>query len=173
MAKPETVKKFAKKETVKTETEKEIEMLLNGEGNDITIRGEVIHVKPYNWIQTLKMANPFRTVIHTIFDNSDKIGYLSEIQGASSTKQFYAIVDLFADIDNAELFADALSEMIAESIGKDKDYVKLLEIDEVVEIAIGVFKVNKDFFAQKLEKMMNILPANDTDLKKEKLVPTK
>ena len=173
MAKPENVKKITEKETVKTETEKEIEMLLTGEGSDLTIRGETIHVKPYNWIQTLKMANPFRTVIHAIFDNSEKIGYLAEFQGESSIKQFYAIVDLFADIDNAEEFADALSEMIAESIGKDKGYVKSLDMDEVVEIAICVFKVNKDFFAQKLEKVMNIFSANGMDLKKEKSAPMK
>lgn len=171
MAKPETIKKInANKNVVNSEnqTKKEIEMLLTSEGSDITIRNEKINVKAYNWIQTLKMANPFRTVIHTVFDNSDKIGSLAEFQGASAIKQFYAIVDLFADIDNVEEFADALSEMIAESIGKEKDYVKLLDIDEVVELAIAVFKVNKDFFAQKLEKVMKLIPASKTDLKNEK-----
>lgn len=143
--------------------ENEVEVLLAGE--DVTVRDEVLHVKPYNWVQTFKMAKPFKAVMQTVFDKAEKVSVLSSLENMDVAQQTFAILDFVAEVDDGEEFTNALSELIATSIGKDVDYVKSLDIDEVATVGIAVFKVNKSFFSQKLEKIAKLIPASK---KKEK-----
>lgn len=137
--------------------EKEVEVLLAGE--EITIRGEVLKVKPYNWVQTFKMAKPFKIVMQTVIDNAEKVSTLTSFTNMSEVQQVYAILDFIASVDDGEEFSNALAELIAGSIGKDTAYVKELDIDEVITVGMAVFKVNKSFFSQKLEKIAKLFPA--------------
>lgn len=143
----------------------EIDVLLAGK--EVEIKGEKLQVKPYNWVNTLKMAKPFRTVLQAIFDNSERVSVLSNIDKMTGAQQMYAILDIVAGFDNSDEVIDALAELISASIGKDMDYVKDLDIDEVIELGIDVFTVNKDFFAQKMQKITKLVPQKE-DLKKEK-----
>lgn len=137
--------------------EKEVEVLLAGE--EVTIRGEVLKVKPYNWVQTFKMAKPFKIVMQTVIDNAEKVSTLTSFTNMSEIQQVYAILDFIASIDDGEEFSNALAELIAGSIGKDTPYVKELDIDEVITVGMAVFKVNKSFFSQKLGKIAKLFPA--------------
>ena len=155
--------------TVETVGTPEIDVLLASEGKIVKIGDDELKVKPYNWVQTLKLASPFRTVVHAVLDNSEKLSYLSEIKDGSSIQQVYGIIDVFADIDNADELADSLALLVSASIDKDIDYVKSLDIDDMIELSVEVFKVNKDFFAQKLSKIQKLMPATkikDTPNKK-------
>lgn len=137
--------------------EKEVEVLLAGE--EVTVCGEVLKVKPYNWVQTFKMAKPFKIVIQTVIDNAEKVSTLTSFTNMSEIQQVYAILDFIASIDDGEVFSNALAELIAGSIGKDTPYVKELDIDEVITVGMAVFKVNKSFFSQKLGKIAKLFPA--------------
>lgn len=137
--------------------EKEVEVLLAGE--EVTIRGEVLKVKPYNWVQTFKMAKPFKIVMQTFIDNAEKVSTLTSFTNMSEIQQVYAILDFIASVDDGEEFSNALAELIAGSIGKDTPYVKELDIDEVITVGMAVFKVNKSFFSQKLGKIAKLFPA--------------
>lgn len=137
--------------------EKEVEVLLAGE--EVTIRGEVLKVKPYNWVQTFKMAKPFKIVMQTVIDNAEKVSTLTSFTNMSEIQQVYAILDFIASVDDGEEFSNALAELIAGSIGKDTAYVKELDIDEVITVGMAVFKVNKSFFSQKLGKIAKLFPA--------------
>ncbi len=137
--------------------EKEVEVLLAGE--EVTIRGEVLKVKPYNWVQTFKMAKPFKIVMQTVIDNAEKVSTLTSFTNMSEIQQVYAILDFIASVDDGEEFSNALAELIAASIGKDTAYVKELDIDEVITVGMAVFKVNKSFFSQKLGKIAKLFPA--------------
>lgn len=137
--------------------EKEVEVLLAGE--EVTIRGEVLKVKPYNWVQTFKMAKPFKIVMQTVIDNAEKVSTLTSFTNMSEVQQVYAILDFIASVDDGEEFSNALAELIAGSIGKDTPYVKELDIDEVITVGMAVFKVNKSFFSQKLGKITKLFPA--------------
>lgn len=137
--------------------EKEVEVLLAGE--EVTIRGEVLKVKPYNWVQTFKMAKPFKIVMQTVIDNAEKVSTLTSFTNMSEVQQVYAILDFIASVDDGEEFSNALAELIAGSIGKDTAYVKELDIDEVITVGMAVFKVNKSFFSQKLGKIAKLFPA--------------
>lgn len=137
--------------------EKEVEVLLAGE--EVTIRGEVLKVKPYNWVQTFKMAKPFKIVMQTVIDNAEKVSTLTSFTNMSEVQQVYAILDFIASVDDGEEFSNALAELIAGSIGKDTPYVKKLDIDEVITVGMAVFKVNKSFFSQKLGKIAKLFPA--------------
>lgn len=137
--------------------EKEVEVLLAGE--EVTIRGEVLKIKPYNWVQTFKMAKPFKIVMQTIIDNAEKVSTLTSFTNMSEVQQVYAILDFIASVDDGEEFSNALAELIAGSIGKDTPYVKELDIDEVITVGMAVFKVNKSFFSQKLGKIAKLFPA--------------
>ena len=137
--------------------EKEVEVLLAGE--EVTIRGEVLKVKPYNWVQTFKMAKPFKIVMQTVIDNAEKVSTLTSFTNMSEVQQVYAILDFIASVDDGEEFSNALAELIAGSIGKDTPYVKVLDIDEVITVGMAVFKVNKSFFSQKLGKIAKLFPA--------------
>ena len=137
--------------------EKEVEVLLAGE--EVTIRGEVLKIKPYNWVQTFKMAKPFKIVMQTIIDNAEKVSTLTSFTNMSEIQQVYAILDFIASVDDGEEFSNALAELIAGSIGKDTSYVKELDIDEVITVGMAVFKVNKSFFSQKLGKIAKLFPA--------------
>lgn len=137
--------------------EKEVEVLLAGE--EVTVRGEVLKVKPYNWVQTFKMAKPFKIVMQTVIDNAEKVSTLTSFTNMSEIQQVYAILDFIASVDNGEEFSNALAELIAGSIGKDTPYVKELDIDEVITVGMAVFKVNKSFFSQKLGKIAKLFPA--------------
>jgi hypothetical protein len=137
--------------------EKEVEVLLAGE--EVTVCGEVLKVKPYNWVQTFKMAKPFKIVIQTVIDNAEKVSTLTSFTNMSEIQQVYAILDFIASIDDGEEFSNALAELIAGSIGKDTPYVKELDIDEVITVGMAVFKVNKSFFSQKLGKIAKLFPA--------------
>ena len=137
--------------------EKEVEVLLAGE--EITVRGEVLKVKPYNWVQTFKMAKPFKIVMQTVIDNAEKVSTLTSFTNMSEIQQVYAILDFIASVDDGEEFSNALAELIAGSIGKDTPYVKELDIDEVITVGMAVFKVNKSFFSQKLGKIAKLFPA--------------
>lgn len=137
--------------------EKEVEVLLAGE--EVTIRGEVLKVKPYNWVQTFKMAKPFKIVMQTVIDNAEKVSTLTSFTNMSEVQQVYAILDFIASVDDGEEFSNALAELIAGSIGKDTPYVKELDIDEVITVGMAVFKVNKSFFSQKLGKIAKLFPA--------------
>ncbi len=137
--------------------EKEVEVLLAGE--EVTIRGEVLKVKPYNWVQTFKMAKPFKIVMQTVIDNAEKVSTLTSFTNMSEIQQVYAILDFIASVDDGEEFSNALAELIAGSIGKDTPYVKELDIDEVITVGMAVFKVNKSFFSQKLGKIAKLFPA--------------
>lgn len=137
--------------------EKEVEVLLAGE--EVTIRGGVLKVKPYNWVQTFKMAKPFKIVMQTVIDNAEKVSTLTSFTNMSEVQQVYAILDFIASVDDGEEFSNALAELIAGSIGKDTAYVKELDIDEVITVGMAVFKVNKSFFSQKLGKIAKLFPA--------------
>lgn len=137
--------------------EKEVEVLLAGE--EVTVRGEVLKVKPYNWVQTFKMAKPFKIVMQTVIDNAEKVSTLTSFTNMSEIQQVYAILDFIASVDDGEEFSNALAELIAGSIGKDTPYVKKLDIDEVITVGMAVFKVNKSFFSQKLGKIAKLFPA--------------
>lgn len=137
--------------------EKEVEVLLAGE--EVTIRGEVLKIKPYNWVQTFKMAKPFKIVMQTVIDNAEKVSTLTSFTNMSEIQQVYAILDFIASVDDGEEFSNALAELIAGSIGKDTPYVKELDIDEVITVGMAVFKVNKSFFSQKLGKIAKLFPA--------------
>nr|DAI46544.1 MAG TPA: hypothetical protein [Caudoviricetes sp.] len=137
--------------------EKEVEVLLAGE--EVTVRGEVLKVKPYNWVQTFKMAKPFKIVMQTVIDNAEKVSTLTSFTNMSEIQQVYAILDFIASVDDGEEFSNALAELIAGSIGKDTPYVKELDIDEVITVGMAVFKVNKSFFSQKLGKIAKLFPA--------------
>jgi hypothetical protein len=137
--------------------EKEVEVLLAGE--EVTVRGEVLKVKPYNWVQTFKMAKPFKIVMQTVIDNAEKVSTLTSFTNMSEIQQVYAILDFIASVDDGEEFSNALAELIAGSIGKDTPYVKELDIDEVITVGMAVFKVNKSFFSQKLGKIAKMFPA--------------
>ncbi len=137
--------------------EKEVEVLLAGE--EVTIRGEILKVKPYNWVQTFKMAKPFKIVMQTVIDNAEKVSTLTSFTNMSEIQQVYAILDFIASVDDGEEFSNALAELIAGSIGKDTPYVKELDIDEVITVGMAVFKVNKSFFSQKLGKIAKLFPA--------------
>lgn len=137
--------------------EKEVEVLLAGE--EVTIRGEVLKVKPYNWVQTFKMAKPFKIVMQTVIDNAEKVSTLTSFTNMSEVQQVYAILDFIASVDDGDEFSNALAELIAGSIGKDTPYVKELDIDEVITVGMAVFKVNKSFFSQKLGKIAKLFPA--------------
>ena len=137
--------------------EKEVEVLLAGE--EVTVRGEVLKVKPYNWVQTFKMAKPFKIVMQTVIDNAEKVSTLISFTNMSEIQQVYAILDFIASVDDGEEFSNALAELIAGSIGKDTPYVKELDIDEVITVGMAVFKVNKSFFSQKLGKIAKLFPA--------------
>lgn len=137
--------------------EKEVEVLLAGE--EVTIRGEVLKVKPYNWVQTFKMAKPFKIVMQTVIDNAEKVSTLTSFTNMSEIQQVYAILDFIASVDDGEEFSNALAELIAGSIGKDTAYVKELDIDEIITVGMAVFKVNKSFFSQKLGKIAKLFPA--------------
>lgn len=143
----------------------EIEVLLAGK--EVEVKGEKLQIKPYNWVNTLKMAKPFRTVLQAIFDNSERVSALSSIDKMTGAQQMYALLDIVAGFDNSNEVIDSLAEFIAASIGKDAEYVKDLDIDEVIELGIDVFKVNKDFFARKMKKITKLMPQKE-DLKKEK-----
>lgn len=162
------------KEVVETASTPEIDVLLATEGKILKIGDDELTVKPYNWVQTLKLAAPFRTVVHAVLDNSEKLSYLSEIKDGSSIQQVYGIIDIFADIDNADELVNSLALLVSASIGKDIEYVKSLDIDDMIEVSVEVFKVNKDFFAQKLSKIQKLMPASKTkDIQNKKSVPTK
>lgn len=137
--------------------EKEVEVLLAGE--EVTIRDEVLKIKPYNWVQTFKMAKPFKIVMQTVIDNAEKVSTLTSFTNMSEIQQVYAILDFIASVDDGEEFSNALAELIAGSIGKDTPYVKELDIDEVITVGMAVFKVNKSFFSQKLGKIAKLFPA--------------
>ena len=137
--------------------EKEVEVLLAGE--EVTVGGEVLKVKPYNWVQTFKMAKPFKIVMQTVIDNAEKVSTLTSFTNMSEIQQVYAILDFIASVDDGEEFSNALAELIAGSIGKDTPYVKELDIDEVITVGMAVFKVNKSFFSQKLGKIAKLFPA--------------
>ena len=137
--------------------EKEVEVLLAGE--EVTVRGEVLKVKPHNWVQTFKMAKPFKIVMQTVIDNAEKVSTLTSFTNMSEIQQVYAILDFIASVDDGEEFSNALAELIAGSIGKDTPYVKELDIDEVITVGMAVFKVNKSFFSQKLGKIAKLFPA--------------
>jgi hypothetical protein len=137
--------------------EKEVEVLLAGE--EVTVCGEVLKVKPYNWVQTFKMAKPFKIVMQTVIDNAEKVSTLTSFTNMSEIQQVYAILDFIASVDDGEEFSNALAELIAGSIGKDTPYVKELDIDEVITVGMAVFKVNKSFFSQKLGKIAKLFPA--------------
>lgn len=137
--------------------EKEVEVLLAGE--EVTVRGEALKVKPYNWVQTFKMAKPFKIVMQTVIDNAEKVSTLTSFTNMSEIQQVYAILDFIASVDDGEEFSNALAELIAGSIGKDTPYVKELDIDEVITVGMAVFKVNKSFFSQKLGKIAKLFPA--------------
>lgn len=137
--------------------EKEVEVLLAGE--EVTIRDEVLKVKPYNWVQTFKMAKPFKIVMQTVIDNAEKVSTLTSFTNMSEIQQVYAILDFIASVDDGEEFSNALADLIAGSIGKDSAYVKELDIDEVITVGMAVFKVNKSFFSQKLGKIAKLFPA--------------
>lgn len=148
--------------TVDTAVTPEIDVLLASEGKTVKIGDNELKIKPYNWVQTLKLASPFRTVVHAVLDNSEKLSYLSEIKDGNSIQQVYGIIDVFADIDNADELADSLALLVSASIGKDIEFVKSLDIDDMIELSVEVFKVNKDFFAQKLSKIQKLMPATKT-----------
>lgn len=137
--------------------EKEVEVLLAGE--EVTVRGEVLKVKPYNWVQTFKMAKPFKIVMQTVIDNAEKVSTLTSFTNMSEIQQVYTILDFIASVDDGEEFSNSLAELIAGSIGKDTPYVKELDIDEVITVGMAVFKVNKSFFSQKLGKIAKLFPA--------------
>lgn len=137
--------------------EKEVEVLLAGE--EVTIRDEVLKIKPYNWVQTFKMAKPFKIVMQTVIDNAEKVSTLTSFTNMSEIQQVYAILDFIASVDDGEEFSNALAELIAGSIGKDTPYVKELDIDEIITVGMAVFKVNKSFFSQKLGKIAKLFPA--------------
>lgn len=141
-------------------------------GSEVEVRGEKVQIKPYNWVTTIKMADPFRTVVQAVVNNSDRVAGITNVQDTTSTQQIFAVLGIVADLEDADKIIDAVTTLIASSIGKDKEYVQELDIDEVIELGIEVFKVNRDFFGQKMQKLAKLMPEKE-GLKNEKSPRTK
>lgn len=126
--------------------DKETEILA-AEGIEIVVAGENVRVKPYNWIDTLKMAKPLNVILKALYENG---GVLNAAISGAEGNEFLSVISLFDRIGNAEEITAALTELIGSAIDKDKAWLEGLMLDEVFALGKSVYEVNKNFFVKRI-----------------------
>jgi hypothetical protein len=133
----------------------EMEVLTASVGQEITIAGEKITVKPYSWANTIKMARPLSVVLNGLFANYEALGkLLKDTKKENLVNQFVKLSGFVCELENAEELIDGLTEMMAVAAGRDKDFVADLLADDALTLGRTVYEVNKAFFTKRLEPML-------------------
>lgn len=126
----------------------EVEILTNEK--TVVIGGESIVVKPYSWVNSLKMAKYLSVILKTLVDNIDEFSSFSEADtenGIVFAEKILALAEKAGKDDVVE----ALTVLVAVGIKKDEEFVANLPLDEACEAALAVYEVNKDFFTKMMK----------------------
>ena len=114
-------------------------------GQDVTVAGQTITVKPLTFGQLPKATKLLQPVIKALRD-----------AGALSGEG--AVIDLIGSwVDTLAAGGEDLLALVGYAIGKPRDWFDLLSMDDGVAIVRAVVEVNGDFFARKVLPMLGML----------------
>ena len=140
------------KETQST-TDKEMQILLAGA--TVTVAGKELHIKPYSWADTFRLAKPLGFVLHAFSSHIDGLQEALNVPKDASVAELAGRMGTFlASFDDADSIADALATLAVKASGLSRAEVDALPMDEFFYLAKAIFEANRDFFSKKLAPLM-------------------
>lgn len=130
---------------------KEIDVLL---GKEIKINGEKITIKPYTWAQAARMTRPISVIANAVVNNYDLLSKTIEAKPESVVTQVKSLIDFIAALDEEDDIIAALTTLMSAAAHKDNEWIESLMIDDAITLARTSFEVNKDFFTNRLSKII-------------------
>lgn len=115
--------------------------VLEPAGSSIRYRGEQLDIRPLTIGQLPKLVRTARPVL-------DAVLALDDVPDTESGELVTLLLDLI------EKHSDQVFLAAAICTGKDAEWIEGGDIDEFAQLALKVFEVNRDFFAQKLEPLL-------------------
>lgn len=129
-------------------TEKEVELLCAEK--ELAIGGKVITVKPYSWMESLKVAQPFGSLVNVFIQNMDGIDAV--LKGLSEKDQTVAEqISVFVQTINAvdfETVSEALLKMMQVAAKQPRDFIEGLPTEDAIALGSAIYEVNKHFFTK-------------------------
>ena len=141
--------------TVQEETTAEKEMRILTAGKSLWINGKEVQVKPYSWVNTLKLGKPLSVVVQVILAHNDGIKEtLQEAENQPSTLQLMKVVNFLGSIEEIDELTEALTEMVKLSSALTEEEIHQLFLDDFLKLAMAAWEVNRDFFVKRLRPMV-------------------
>lgn len=118
------------------------------EGKTVVVQGESLVIKPYAFGQLAMVSKLARPVISAMVDNGvfESSGDTLALAGGIIRAMSEGGEDVLA--------------LVAYSIGKPREWLDTIQIDEGVELARSIFEVNADFFKKRILPILPRAAAN-------------
>ena len=140
---------------VQEETTAEKEMRILTAGKSLWINGREVAVKPYSWVNTMKIGKPLSVVLRVFLTHTDGIkGTLTESDGQPSALQLMKLVNFLGAIEEIDELTEALTEMVKLSTALPEEEIQQLLFDDFLKLAMAAWEVNRDFFVKRLRPMI-------------------
>lgn len=140
---------------VQEETTAEKEMRILTAGKSLWINGREVEVKPYSWVNTMKIGKPLSVVLRVFLTHSDGLkSALTESDGQPSALQLMKLVNFLGAIEEIDELTEALTEMVKMSAALPEEEIQQLLFDDFLKLAMAAWEVNRDFFVKRLRPMI-------------------
>ena len=137
----------------KSTTQKEIETLFSG--TTITINDEKLTIKSFSWGEVIQITEPMKTIADYIVNNIESFNSILESFKKNKLKGLIALNSKL-DAKTIVNLMNALTQILSVTTNKPRDYINKLMPDEIITLVSTVYKVNEDFFKQRMANKLNL-----------------
>ena len=139
----------------KSTVQKEIETLFSG--STVKIKGEDITIASFSWGEIVQITEPMKTIADYIVNNIESFNSILESFKKNKIK---GLIALNSKLDAKAItnLMNSLTQILSVATNKPRDYINKLMPDEVITLISTVYRVNEDFFKQRMADKLS-LPA--------------
>lgn len=128
--------------------------VLSGVNLVVNVQGEQFNIRHFRYLESIKIVKLLKKYSNSI------PWQLFELNADSDIEKMTSMI-----IECIEDCGEALLEIIKLHLNKDDKWAELLEIDEVVNLIMAIFKANADFFVKTLLPLIPNMQPNSANKK--------
>lgn len=142
--------------------EKDMEILAAAEGKEISVAGTTVRVKPYNWVNTFKLAKPLKVIL------GKYTSFFAAFTAKNDDNDFQMLFAILDNLQDPDELIEAILTVIEGATDKDKAWLETLMLDDLFTLGKAVYEVNSDFFGKRIAPMLPKIQKNEESKKPAK-----